>query len=116
MIAWFARHRGLIGVLIPYVAMCATFVVGLGVYKTQVEQAQLRSRQAALAADLAAERARDAEREASALAGAARQSCLDRQAARADVDEVLRTIGAALPPRVALQIAALLASRPPIDC
>jgi hypothetical protein len=116
LIAWFAERRGFFGVLVPYVALSAVIVVGAGVYETKADQAELRVHQAQLAADLAAETAREAQEEAEELEREATQSCLARQEARADVDEVFRTIGAALPPTIAVRIAALLAARSPITC
>jgi hypothetical protein len=113
---WVRDRRWWLTIVPPYVALAAVFALGAGVYETKADQAHLRVEQAVIAADLAAERALDAQEEADELARETRRSCLDRQQARADVDEVFRTIGAALPPRIALQIITLLAERPPIEC
>jgi predicted nucleic acid-binding Zn-ribbon protein len=113
---WVRSSRWWLTIVPPYVAIIAVAAVGLGVYRTQAAQAELRARDAVLAADLAAETAAEAQEETVELEREAERSCEDRKAARADVDDVFRTIGAALPPRIALQIQELLSDRPPIIC
>jgi len=113
---WVKDRRWWLTIVPPYVALAVTTAVGFGIYRTQAEQADLAAKQAIIAADLAHERALNAQEETEELEREAKRSCEDRKAAREDVDDMFRTIAAALPPRIAVQMAALLADRPPITC
>jgi hypothetical protein len=98
-----------LAIVIPYVALAIAVVAIIGVYTTRADQAEVRATAAQLRADVADDRAQRALELTAA-------SCLDRQTARLDGDEILLTIAAALPPQVGETLRNLIAARPPINC
>lgn len=106
---WFADRRGWFAVVIPYLAICATVIVALGVLNNRIAVTELRADQATVAAELAAHANTE-------LTRAQYQSCLDRHQARADLLDLLHTISVALPERVADRITQQVQDLPPITC
>ena len=113
---WLWARRGWFAVVVPYLALFATVVVALGVLDAKADANELRTQQAKIAAELAAEHAMEAQEETAELEREAARSCQDRQQARSDLDEVLRLMTSAIPPRIAVAINAKLAEREPIEC
>jgi hypothetical protein len=109
MTGWIARRKVWLAIVVPYVALAISVVAVIGVYTTRADQAELRATAAQLRADTANDRAQRALELQAA-------SCLDRQQARQDGDEILLTIAAALPVATGETLRNLISARPPIDC
>lgn len=116
MFAWLWDRRGWIAVVVPYVAVCASVVVALGVLSAKSDAAEVKAGQAVIAAELAEEKARSIAHDNAELQREQAQSCADRRQARDDLVEVLRLISTGLPARIAAQMAVQVAALKPIEC
>lgn len=110
--SWWDRHKARVLIVVPFVALSIAAVALVTSQQTRAEQAEVKAEQAAV-------RVRQAQLQIDLNEAAIKQSCIDRQQARRDGDEILLTIAAGLmatSPRIGEQLKDLIEARPPIEC